>query len=167
MVSEPLELRAADRYCATASQSRHCSARRIRHFFTPVDMNTWCNQRHNPPYVFSETLQSDNYTPSLSGFDFAPPVLGQTVVSFNALDPHSPAQYINEWNFTIQKSLPGHVILEVGYNGSRGYHLQRSDLINNATPAPGPVQPRRPYQTHHVPSGNLFRRRQSRKFCYR
>jgi len=21
-------------------------------FFTPVDMNTWCNQRHNVPYVF-------------------------------------------------------------------------------------------------------------------
>jgi hypothetical protein len=24
-------------------------------FFTPVDMNTWCNQRHNVPYVFPET----------------------------------------------------------------------------------------------------------------
>jgi hypothetical protein len=115
-------------------------------FYTPVDMNTWCNQRHNPPYVFAETLQSDNYTPGLSGFNFAPPVLGQTVVAFNALDPHSPAQYINEWNFTIQKSLPGHVILEVGYSGARGYHLQRSHLINNAPPGPGPVQPRRPYQ---------------------
>ena len=24
-------------------------------FFTPVDMNTWCNQLHNPPLVFAET----------------------------------------------------------------------------------------------------------------
>jgi hypothetical protein len=24
-------------------------------FFTPVDMNAWCNQRHNVPYVFPET----------------------------------------------------------------------------------------------------------------
>jgi hypothetical protein len=125
-------------------------------FYTPVDMNTWCNQRHNPPYVFSETLQSDNYTPGLSGFDFAPPVLGQTVVSFNALDPHSPAQYVNEWNFTIQKSLPGHIIVEVGYNGARGYHLQRSHLINNAPPGPGPVQPRRPYQTITFLPGTSF-----------
>src|SRR4030095_8347617 len=30
-------------------------------FFTPVDMNTWCNQRHNVPYVFPETQQSDNF----------------------------------------------------------------------------------------------------------
>ena len=28
-------------------------------FFTPVDMNTWCNQRHNVPFVFPETQQSD------------------------------------------------------------------------------------------------------------
>ena len=28
-------------------------------FYTPVDMNTWCNQRHNVPYVFPETAQSD------------------------------------------------------------------------------------------------------------
>jgi hypothetical protein len=30
----------------------------------PVDMNTWCNQRHNVPYVFPETQQSDNFTPA-------------------------------------------------------------------------------------------------------
>src|SRR5215467_5506604 len=28
-------------------------------FFTPVDLNTWCNQRHNVPYVFPETQQAD------------------------------------------------------------------------------------------------------------
>src|ERR1051325_10758067 len=32
-------------------------------FFTPVDQNTWCNQRHNVPYVFPETQQADNFTP--------------------------------------------------------------------------------------------------------
>ncbi|HTT23179.1 MAG TPA: hypothetical protein VMG82_29900 [Candidatus Sulfotelmatobacter sp.] len=32
-------------------------------FYTPVDQNTWCNQRHNVPYVFPETQQADNYTP--------------------------------------------------------------------------------------------------------
>src|SRR6202140_2826362 len=32
-------------------------------FFTPVDLNTWCNQRHNVPYVFPETQQADNFTP--------------------------------------------------------------------------------------------------------
>jgi len=125
-------------------------------YYTPVDMNTWCNQRHNPPYVFAETRQSDNYIPSLFGFDFAPPVLGQTVVAFNALDPRSHAQYINQWSFTVQKALPGSIVLEVGYQGSRGYHLQRSHLINNAPPGPGPIQPRRPYPTVTFLPGTSF-----------
>lgn len=125
-------------------------------FYTPVDMNTWCDQRHNVPYVFPETQQSDNYIPSLSGFNFGPPVMGQTVVSFAALDPHSPPQYVNEWSFTLQKALPGKVVLETGYVGSRGYHLQRAHLINNAPPGPGPINPRRPYHTITFLPGTSF-----------
>ncbi len=125
-------------------------------FYTPVDMNTWCNQRHNLPYVFPETQQSDNYIPSLLGFNFGAPVMGKTVVSFAALDPHSPPQYINQWSFTVQKALPGKVVLEVGYQGSRGFHLQRAHLINNAPPGPGPIQPRRPYKTITFLAGTSF-----------
>jgi hypothetical protein len=125
-------------------------------FYTPVDMNTWCDQRHNVPYVFPETQQSDNYIPSLFGFNFGAPVQGQTVVSFAALDPHSPPQYVNEWSFTLQKALPGKIVLEAGYQGSRGYHLQRAHLINNAPPGPGPINPRRPYHTVTFLPGTSF-----------
>src|SRR5258706_7410209 len=60
-------------------------------FFTPVDQNTWCNQRHNVPYVFPETQQADNFTPPAAlfakGLNFGTPVLGAraltpTTVSF-------------------------------------------------------------------------------------
>ncbi len=114
-------------------------------FFTPVDMNTWCNQRHNVPYVFPETQQSDNFNPSLQGFNFGPAVLGQTRVSFAAFPPRSPSQYINQWSFSVEKALAGDTVLEIGYQGSRGFHLQRSHLINNAAPGPGPINPRRPF----------------------
>ena len=63
-------------------------------FYTPVDMNTWCNQLHNVPIVFPITQQSDNFTPGINGFNFPKPVLGQTVTSFAAFDPYPPAQYI-------------------------------------------------------------------------
>jgi len=116
-------------------------------FYTPVDMNTWCNQRHNVPFVFPETRQSDNFIPSLIGFDFAPPVLGQTTVSFASFDPHAPSQYIQQWNLTVEKSLGKDTTVEVGYLGTRGLHLQRSHLINNARPGAGPIQPRRPFAT--------------------
>jgi len=125
-------------------------------FFTPVDMNTWCNQRHNVPYVFPETQQADNFTPPAAlfktGFNFGTPVLGTgalpaTTVSFSAFDPHSPSQYVQQWNFSLQKSLGRDTSLEVGYLGSRGFHLQRAHLINNTLPGPGPLGPRRPFKT--------------------
>jgi len=120
-------------------------------FFTPVDMNTWCNQRHNVPYIFPETQQSDNFTPAAgivaSHFNFAPAVLGQTTVSFAAFESNPPPQYIQQWSGSIEKSLGQATTLEFGYLGSHGVHLQRSHLINNAAPGPGAIGPRRPFKT--------------------
>ncbi|GAC1683781.1 MAG: hypothetical protein PVS2B2_22900 [Candidatus Acidiferrum sp.] len=125
-------------------------------FFTPVDLNTWCNQRHNVPYVFPETQQADNFTPPASlfakGLNFGTPVLGKgtlpaTTVSFTAFDSHAPAQYVQQWNASVQKSLGKNTSVEIGYLGSRGFHLQRAHLINNALPGPGPLGPRRPFKT--------------------
>ena len=125
-------------------------------FFTPVDQNTWCNQRHNVPYVFPETQQADNFTPPAALFanhlNFGTPVLGTgtlpaTTVSFTAFDPHARAEYIQQWNAQVEKSFGPNTTLEVGYLGARGFHLQRSHLINNAPPGPGPLGPRRPFKT--------------------
>jgi len=125
-------------------------------FFTPVDQNTWCNQRHNVPYVFPETQQADNFTPPASllanTLNFGTPVLGKgtlpaTTVSFTAFDPRAPAEYIQQWNAQFEKTLGLNTTLEVGYLGARGFHLQRSHLINNAPPGPGPLGPRRPFKT--------------------
>ncbi|QHS52613.1 TonB-dependent receptor [Edaphobacter sp. 12200R-103] len=114
-------------------------------FYTPVDMNTWCNQRHNVPYVFPETNQSDNFTPSISTFNFAPAVLGVTVVSFTGMEVRPSPQYIQQWSASLEQSLDKSTVLEIGYLGSRGMHLQRAHLINNAQPGPGAIQPRRPH----------------------
>jgi hypothetical protein len=124
-------------------------------FFTPVDLNTWCNQRHNVPFVFPETQQADNFTPPAAlfntGMNFGTPVLGTgtlppTTVSFTAFDSHAPAQYVQKWITSVQKSFGQNISLEVGYIGSRGFHLQRAHLINNTLPGPGPLGPRRPFK---------------------
>jgi hypothetical protein len=134
-------------------------------FYTPVDGNTWCNQRHNVPYVFPETQQADNFTPPAALYkntlNFGTPVLGAgtlpaTTVSFTAFDPHAPAEYIQQWNAQIQKTLGLNTTLEVGYLGARGFHLQRSHLINNATPGPGPLGPRRPFHTLSFVPGTVL-----------
>lgn len=119
-------------------------------FFTPVDMNTWCNQRHNVPYIFPETQQSDNFIPAAgivaNHLNFAPAVLGTTTVSFVAFELNAPAQYVEQWSGSVEKSLGKETTLELGYLGSHGLHLQRSHLINNAAPGPGAIGPRRPFK---------------------
>jgi len=114
-------------------------------FFTPVDMNTWCNQRHNVPYVFPETAQSDPYIPSIKTLNLPTPVLGTTAVSFTALQLHAPAQYVEQYSASLEKQLGTQTTVEIGYLGAGGFHLQRSHLINNAQPGPGLIQPRRPF----------------------
>jgi hypothetical protein len=134
-------------------------------FYTPVDENTWCNQRHNVPYVFPETQQADNFTPPAalftSGLNFGTPVLGNgtlkpTTVSFTAFDPNAPAQYVQQWNTQLEKSFGSSTTLAVGYLGARGFHLQRAHLINNAPPGPGPIGPRRPFKTLTFVNGTVL-----------
>jgi Carboxypeptidase regulatory-like domain len=134
-------------------------------FYTPVDENTWCNQRHNVPYVFPETQQADNFTPPAAlftgGLNFGTPVLGNgalkpTTVSFTAFDPNAPAQYVQQWNTQLEKSFGNNTTLAVGYLGARGFHLQRAHLINNAPPGPGPIGPRRPFKTLSFVNGTVL-----------
>ena len=125
-------------------------------FYMPVDMNTWCNQLHNVPILFPITQQSDNFTPQISGFNFPKPVLGTTVVSFTGMDPHAPAQYVQQWSSSVEKDLGHGTTLEVGYHGESGMHLQQAHLINNALPGPGAIQPRRPHATASFLPGTVF-----------
>ncbi len=47
-------------------------------FYSYSDMNLWCNQVHNVPLVFPQIIQSNNFIPTINGFGFPPPVLGET-----------------------------------------------------------------------------------------
>ena len=125
-------------------------------FYTPVDMNTWCNQRHNVPYVFPLTSQSDPFIPSITTLNFPAPVLGTSVVSFTGLQLHAPAQYIQQWSASLEKQLGDSTTVELGYLGAGGFHLQRSHLINNGQPGPGLIQPRRPHPKISFVANTVF-----------
>ena len=125
-------------------------------FYTPVDMNTWCNNLHNVPIIFPETNQSDAFTPSITSLNFGPAIVGQTVTSFTAFDPYQKAQYVQQWTASLQRTLGSQTVIEIGYQGDRGFHLQRAHLINNPLPGPGLIQPRRPYRVATFLPGTVF-----------
>jgi hypothetical protein len=78
------------------------------------------------------------------------------VVSFAAIDPEGPSQYIQQWSLSVEKSLGASTTLETGYLGSHGVHLQRARLINNAPPGPGAIGPRRPFTTLSFVEGSVL-----------
>ena len=90
------------------------------------------NMAHQPPFTNEQTNQEavGNTASSAcartagmkcltlaNGFP-APQTLGNY-----ALDPHYPLPYVQVWNLDLQKTLPWNVVLNLGYNGSRGNHL--------------------------------------------
>ena len=56
-----------------------------------------------------------------------------TVGSY-ALQPNYPMPYVQVWNLDVQKTLPWGVVMNVGYNGSKGNHLDITSAPR-ATPA--------------------------------
>ena len=56
-----------------------------------------------------------------------------TVGSY-ALAPHYPMPYVQVWNMDVQKTLPWGVVVNVGYNGSKGNRLDTT-IAPRATPS--------------------------------
>ena len=53
------------------------------------------------------------------------------------IDPSARAPYVQNWNFGIQRSLFGNIIIEARYVGSKGTHLPRNIEANPAVYGPG------------------------------
>ena len=54
------------------------------------------------------------------------------MLSLNPFDRNLVTPYVGNWNLTIQRELPGHYYIEVGYIGSEGVHLIDSLQRNQA-----------------------------------
>jgi hypothetical protein len=67
-----------------------------------------------------------------------PPQPDNLAPAVGAFDPHIQNPSVHEWDLTIQRELPLHIVAEVGYVGKRGTHLYRGyDLNQISTNQPG------------------------------
>lgn len=64
-------------------------------------------------------------------FPFTPPKPGSKVdftffepMSLNVVDPHFTAPYAMNYNLNVQRELPGAMVLQIGYVGAQGRHLE-------------------------------------------
>ena len=76
-------------------------------------------------------------------FPFVPPQPGNKTLDFsffepmslNVVNPNFTSPYAMNYNLTVERQLPGAMILRVGYVGSQGRHLEMAYEGNPITPA--------------------------------
>jgi hypothetical protein len=100
---------------------------------------------HQPPFVNEQTNQEidANGAPTTAcavtgtcltlANGFPTPA---TVGNF-AVDPHFKLPYVETWNLDVQKTLPWGIVLNAGYNGSKGNHLDIVSAPRALASSPG------------------------------
>jgi len=90
------------------------------------------NLAHQPPFANEQTNSEavDNQASSacartlpVSCFTLANGFPAPATTGNYAIEPHYPLPYVQAWNLDVQKRLPWGVVMNVGYNGAKGNHL--------------------------------------------
>ncbi len=89
------------------------------------------NFAFQPPFALTSTNVS-TLTDPLTLQNGFPAVAPGLVTNNFALDPHYCLGYVQIWNVDIQRQLPAGFLLNVGYNGSKGTHLDTERAIDSA-----------------------------------
>ncbi len=109
------------------------------------------NLAHQPPYANVQTNEATRSAPIPLAHPFDTPASAQP--ANYSLDLHYHLPYVQAWNLDIQKTLPWALLLNIGYNGSKGTHL-------DITSAPRPTLQTNTYNLPDV----LFNYEQSAAF---
>jgi hypothetical protein len=125
-------------------------------FYSMIQLEDWRTFVRNPPFGEVISLLADQDANSASpsalritelfpdrGTPAARPAVYAPTKSY-------PEPYYQQWNFSIGQELPGRILLETGYIGSKGTRLTQRFSANQASLDPDPSRPtniltRRPY----------------------
>jgi hypothetical protein len=103
----------------------------------------------NPPFAGTRSFEPNaGSTPSLFLDDAFPAGSGTlpTGIGITALPKDYNYPMTHQWNLTLESQVSANTVLRASYLGSERQHSGGFFPINTPDPAPGPVQPRRPFQ---------------------
>ncbi|MFN7926847.1 MAG: TonB-dependent receptor [Blastocatellia bacterium] len=104
----------------------------------------------NPPLAGAFTIANNqnNFAGARKieqGFDRTFSAAG---AGLNAVDPNLRMPYVQQWNLSLQYQLPGNILWQTAYVGTKGVKLRDQLNVNQPTPGTGAVATRRPYPTY-------------------
>lgn len=113
-------------------------------FFSPEVTNSYTNLTLNPPIIVSKLFTGsydDTVNPATVFTSSAASEIGSGLDGAAALDPYLGNTYSQNWNLTVQKSLPANIYVEVAYVGTSGknlsLHYDGNRPIALVVPGPG------------------------------
>ena len=92
------------------------------------------NLSAQPPFADTNSIitSSAAILTLIDGFAISPP--GKTVTNTWAISRYYRVPYAQTWNLSIQRDLPGRMVLQLGYLGTKGTRLDTQRLPNRAAP---------------------------------
>ena len=111
-------------------------------YYGTQDGNTLLKMAQTLPTTYAQTLTENAYAPSYTIANiFTPAVVGSASIQAAAIDPHQGTPYSPQWSFNIQRSLGANTVIETGYLGTSGVHLEQNVQINNSMPGTAVKRP--------------------------
>jgi hypothetical protein len=101
------------------------------YYATPIAIGTYDLVLNSLNNQFNETQGS--LAPVLTIANGFPQTASTGFPSYFGMDPNARTPYVQQWNGGFQRELPGHLLVEVAYVGSKGTKLPRFRQFN--TPA--------------------------------
>jgi hypothetical protein len=112
-------------------------------YYGTQDANTLLKVAQSLPTTYNQTLTFNANVPQNPNLNvFAPAIVGGQAIQAAALDPHQGTPYSPQWSFNVQRALSPNTVLEVGYLGTAGIHLEQNVQVNNSLPG---ATVKRPY----------------------
>jgi hypothetical protein len=112
-------------------------------YYGTQDDNTLLKLAQTLPTTYAQTLTYNAYVPSVTLANvFSPAIVGSASIQAAAIDPHQGTPYSPQWSFNIQRTIDPHTVVEIGYLGSAGIHLEQNVQVNNSLPG---ATVKRPY----------------------
>jgi hypothetical protein len=118
-------------------------------YYGTQDDNTLLKMAQSLPTTFAQTLTFNAYVPqNPPGFGFfGTPIVGSSAggqtasIQAAAIDEHQGTPYSPQWSFNIQRTLTPQTMIEIGYLGTAGIHLEQNVQVNNSMPGTAVKRP--------------------------
>jgi hypothetical protein len=104
-------------------------------YYGTQDDNTLLKLAQSLPTTYAQTLTFNAYVPQNPNLNvFTAAIVGNQAISAAAIDPHQGTPYSPQWSLNVQREIAKNTVIEVGYLGSGGVHLEQNVQPNNSMP---------------------------------